>query len=278
MKKMLTIMALALAVVLSLAFAGCSSAPKDYSANFQGSWKMTSIVGASEDDMAFVEALGIGFVLDLNEDKTALLNMMGEEMTGTWEATSETECTLTIEGESVTAKLNGEELTFAVEGEEMVFAKISAEEAEELKQAAADLSGAFSDSAEESTSTESTGVTYDASFAPATVADDEVCTINLVAKKTDDWGNPGYVADIVNKADVPIYVTAPFGKSSVDGKMVDFWGGKTVQPGKSAEGVFFYAESDDVQSLSNMKNVELVIEAWNDDTYETLTTYNVALN
>lgn len=277
MKKMLSITMLALAVALSLAFAGCSSAPKDYSANFQGNWKMTSMVGASEEDMAFIEALGMSVILDLKEDKSASLNMMGEEMTGSWEAVSETECTVTFEGDSATGKLNGEELSLAVEGEEMVFKKVSEDEAAAIKENAASMEDALGADSEDSASDDS-GVTYDDSFIPVTVADDDQWTINVVAKKTDEWGDAGYALDITNKLDIPIYVTVPFDKCTVNGKMVDFWGGKLVLPGKSAEDVFFYASADDVPSISEMTNVEMAIEVWNNDTYETLGSYNVALN
>lgn len=71
MKRLLSITALALVIALSLAFTGCSGAQKDASANFQGSWKMTNVAGATEDDIAAMEAFGISVVLDLNEDKTA---------------------------------------------------------------------------------------------------------------------------------------------------------------------------------------------------------------
>lgn len=80
MKRLLSITALALVIALSLAFTGCSGAQKDASANFQGSWKMTNVAGATEDDIAAMEAFGISVVLDLNEDKTAVLDMMGEEI------------------------------------------------------------------------------------------------------------------------------------------------------------------------------------------------------
>lgn len=267
MKRSIMVAALALAITLGFALVGCGGAPKDYAANFQGSWKMTSMAGASEDDLALMEAFGMSVVLDLNEDKTASLNMMGEEMAGTWEAKGETECSVTIESEAAVGKLSGEELSLSIEGEEMTFVKITAEEAAKLKEGATSLGG----------SVDGGGERFDASFEPVDVTDDDICTIKLVAKKTDDWGDTGYVATIVNNADVPIYVTAPFDASSVDGKMVDFWGGATVQPGKTAEDVFIYADSDDVADMDSMKNVELVIEAWNDSTYDTLATYAVTL-
>lgn len=91
MKRLLSITALALVIALSLAFTGCSGAQKDASAYFQGSWKMTNVAGATEDDIAAMEAFGMNVVLDLNEDKTAVLDVMGEEISGTWEAKSSTE-------------------------------------------------------------------------------------------------------------------------------------------------------------------------------------------
>ena len=46
-----------------------------------------------------------------------------------------------------------------------------------------------------------------------------------MAKKSDEWGDPGYVVDVNNKSDKSIYVTVPSDACSVNGKMVDFWGG-----------------------------------------------------
>ena len=182
-----------------------------------------------------------------------------------------------IEGSSATGKLNGEELTIAVDGEEMTFQKVSAEEAAKIKEDAASMEGILSDEGDDATSADS-GVTYDASFTPVTVVDDDMWTIDVVAKKSDEWGGSGYVVDVNNKSDKPIYVTVPSDACSVNGKMVDFWGGEVVLPGKLAEGAFFYADSDDVASVSEMTNVEMVIEVWDNDTYETLASYDVTLN
>lgn len=221
MKRLLSITALALVIALSLAFTGCSGAQKDASANFQGSWKVTNRSRRQpEDDIAAMEAFGISVVLDLNEDKTAVLDMMGEKISGTWEAKSSTELTLTIEGSSATGKLNGEELTIAVDGEEMTFQKVSAEEAAKIKEDAASMEGILSDEGDDATSADS-GVTYDASFTPVTVVDDDMWTIDVVAKKSDEWGGSGYVVDVNNKSDKPIYVTVPSDACSVNGKMVD---------------------------------------------------------
>ena len=139
------------------------------------------------------------------------------------------------------------------------------------------MEGILSDEGDDATSADS-GVTYDASFTPVAVVDDDMWTIDVVAKKSDEWGGSGYGVDVNNKSDKPIYVTVPSDACSVNGKMVDFWGGEVVLPGKLAEGAFFYADSDDVASVSEMTNVEMVIEVWDNDTYETLASYDVTLN
>ncbi len=140
MKKLLSVAVLTLAVALSFALVGCGGA-KDNAVIFQGSWKMTALSGASEDNLAFMEAFGMSVVLDTNDDKSVSLTMMGEEMTGTWEAQSATECTVTIDGSPVTGTLKGEELSLTVEGDAMTFKKISAEEAAQLKENALNLGG-----------------------------------------------------------------------------------------------------------------------------------------
>ncbi len=267
MKRIAVVMAAALALALSFALVGCGGGEKDHSGKFQGSWKVASMSGVSEDEMALMEAFSLTVVLDLNEDKSASLNMMGEEMTGTWEAKSAEECSVTFDGETVVGKLAGDKLTLAVEGEEMTFAKISAEEAATLKANSLASSGSLDGGGDE----------VDASFAPVVVADDDVCQIEVTGKKADSWGDCGYTLDITNKSDAPIYVTVPFDSSSVAGVMVDFWGGATVQAGKSATDVFVYADSEKVKSLADLKNVEMTVEVWNDDTFDTLGSYRVTL-
>lgn len=113
---------------------------------------------------------------------------------------------------------------------------------------------------------------------PVTVADDDLVTFEIVGKETNSWGDPGYVANIVNNSDKVIYVTAPFDKSSVDDVMVDFWGTQTIQPGKKSIDGFFYADSEDVASLDELVNVEIVFEVRDNDTFDTLGSYSVTLN
>lgn len=271
MKKLSTALALAFALALSFALVGCGGS-KDYSENFTGTWKLSSMSDTTEEDIALLESFGMAMLLDLNEDKTLSFDMMGESLEGTWEAKSASECTLTIDGESATATLSGEKLTLTSGDEEMSFKKISADEAAALRSTSGDQAASLFDG--EGDSAEA----VDASFAPVTVADDSLVTLEIVGKKTDAWGDSGYVANITNNSDKAIYVTVPFDKSSVNDVMVDFWGGQTVQPGKKATDVFFYADSEDVASLDELVNVEVVFEVWDDDTMDTLGGYPVTLN
>lgn len=271
MKKLSTALALAFALVLSFALVGCGGGSKDYSENFVGTWKLTSMSDTSEEDLALLESFGMAMLLDLNEDKTFALDMMGESMEGTWEAKSASECSITIDGESATATLSGEELVLSSGDEEMTFKKISAEDADALRTSSGEQA--------ESLLGEGDGAeVVDADFVPVTVADDDLVTFEIVGKETNSWGDPGYVANIVNNSDKVIYVTAPFDKSSVDDVMVDFWGTQTIQPGKKSIDGFFYADSEDVASLDELVNVEIVFEVWDNDTFDTLGSYSVTLN
>lgn len=271
MKKLSTALALAFALVLSFALVGCGGGSKDYSENFVGTWKLTSMSDTSEEDLEFLEAFGMTILLDFNEDKTLSMDVMGESLEGTWEAKSASECTLTVDGESMTATLSGEELTLSSDGEEMGFKKISADEAEALRTSSGEQAASLlgdDDDAE----------VVDADFESVTVADDDLATFEIVGKKTDSWGDPGYVATITNNSDKVIYVTVPFDTSSVNDVMVDFWGSQTIQPGKKTTDGFFYADSDDVASLDELVNVEIVFEVWDNDTFDTLGSYPVTLN
>lgn len=132
MKRIMAIAAVVFALVLSFALVGCSGASKDPAANFVGSWKVVGMSDTTEDDIALMEALGMNIVLELDEDEKASINMMGEKMEGTWKAKSATECSVTIDGDTMDATLDGEELKFSADGQDMTFKKLTEEEAKSL--------------------------------------------------------------------------------------------------------------------------------------------------
>ncbi len=271
MKRKIRLLAAALcAFALSFALVGCdggeTSAPTDYSSNFVGSWKLIGLedeTGAtSPEDLALMESLGMYIVLELDEDKTASLTMVDELSTGTWKATGASSLAVTIEGETIDGTLEGGEITLAQGDTWMAFAKMTEDEI-----AAMGASG-FSGSGYESGS----GV-VDESFAPMTIADDEVCTIDMVSKKTDDWGDSGFLCKVTNNYSEAIYVTAGLDEFDVNGVLIEFWGGDTIEPGQTKE-IFVYAEADLVESLDQLVNVSGAIEAWEDDTLDTLKVYH----
>ncbi|MBR3690654.1 MAG: hypothetical protein IKL97_06105 [Eggerthellaceae bacterium] len=271
MKKRLSILvASALALVLSFALVGCGGGEsKDYSANFAGDWKLSGMEDASgvtsEEDIAMLEAFGMTIKLSLADDKSAKLDLAGEVMTGTWEAKSATECAVTLDGETVTATLSDDKLVMKDGESSMTFKKMTAEEAASLP-----ASGSASGSLGEEV--------VDSSFAPVNIADDDICTIKVVGKMTDEFGDSGYVMSIVNKSDKAIYVTVPFDSTTVNGKMVDIWGGETLLAGASIDDAFFYADAEDVPSLEAMTAVKGKIEVWDDDSLDTLASYDFSLN
>lgn len=281
MKRMLaSMLAAACTLALSFALIGCGEA--DYSKNFAGDWKLCSMEDengtTSEDEVALLEAFGMSVTLNLSEDGIASLSMMGDTLEGTWEAVSATECTVTIEGDAITGTLTEDQLSLGYDGQYLMFEKMTAEEAAEMAESTAALSTLGEAIEEDSKTLTGDGAVSDPNFKSVTIADDDVCTITVTGKMTDEWGDNGYVMDIANKTDKTIYVTIPFDSATIDGVMVDFWGGETLMPGASVTDAFFYVDSDDVASLNDITNVAGVIEVWDDNTYDTLGSYDFTLN
>ena len=108
------------------------------------------------------------------------------------------------------------------------------------------------------------GIMGKAAEAEAIIADMQAAFSDIAAKS--------------EKTDKTIYVTIPFDSASIDGVMVDFWGGETLMPGASVTDAFFYVDSDDVANLNDITNVAGVIEVWDDNTYDTLGSYDFTLN
>ena len=97
---------LASVFALCLVLAGCGG---DAAKNYVGDWKLTGMEengeATSAEDLKLMEDMGLAITLSVKEDKSFSLNVMGEEMSGTWEAKSASEATFTVEGQSVPATL-----------------------------------------------------------------------------------------------------------------------------------------------------------------------------
>ena len=117
---------LASVFALCLVLAGCGGGG-DAAKNYVGDWKLTGMEengeATSAEDLKLMEDMGLAITLSVKEDKSFSLNVMGEEMSGTWEAKSASEATFTVEGQSVPAKLDNGVLTLEQDGTKMMFEK-----------------------------------------------------------------------------------------------------------------------------------------------------------
>lgn len=133
MKRIISVvLASAFALVLGAALVGCGGgSSEDYTANFAGDWKLYEMEDesgvTSHDDIAMLDSLGMAAILTLGEDGAANLDLMGEIMSGTWEANSATECTVTLDGEAIDGTLADDMLVLESGGASMTFEKASAE-------------------------------------------------------------------------------------------------------------------------------------------------------
>ena len=114
MKKI--IVALCCVFALSLALVGCGGgAQADPKAPWVGTWDLSEmeengkVTGSSDIEM--LRSLGLDVYLELKQDGTGALVLFGESMSGTWDAKSTTEATLTIEGQSVKMSLADDKVT-----------------------------------------------------------------------------------------------------------------------------------------------------------------------
>ena len=126
-KSLLAILVCCFALCVAMALAGCGDSKADYSKNFTGDWEISSMVDDGEDidadTLSFMKAMGLNCTLTLKEDKAASIDLFGEVSEGTWEPKSASECSVTLEGNSMNGKLDGEKLTFTDDTSTLVFAK-----------------------------------------------------------------------------------------------------------------------------------------------------------
>ncbi len=275
---------------LCLVLAGCAGGG-DAAKNYVGDWKLVGMEengeATSADDIKLMEDMGLSVTMSVKEDKTFSMNVMGEEMSGTWEAKSASEATFTVEGQSVPVTLANGVLSLEESGTKMMFEKGTVSTSSSGAAATSGAAGGGDTSATTGTSTgtatgtdagtTSAGTSEEAAIPIGqTIADDDICTIEIVDKKADWAGDPGYTVKITNKSDKAITAVSQYGTFSVDGKMVDPVLVETIQPGKYVESFMWFSD-DDVASLDQLVNVEGTIEVYDDETYDTLGEYPFAM-
>lgn len=109
-----------------------------------------------------------------------------------------------------------------------------------------------------------------------TVADDDLCTITITEKFKDDWGDIGFIVNITNKSDKDLTFYAPSGKTNVNGTMKEPWFSANLMPGTSATEEFTFS-SGELDSLDDLVNTTIGIDAYLTDSYEDVASYSATI-
>ena len=109
-RKIGIIAALCCVFVLCFALVGCGGVDKT---KYTGDWKLAygSDENLDADSIQLMESLGLTVTLTLNEDGTGSLDLFGEKTDVKWEASSNTEGKITIDGSEAKIKLTDSDLT-----------------------------------------------------------------------------------------------------------------------------------------------------------------------
>ena len=168
-KRLRIVATLCCALAFCFALVGCGGVNK---AAFVGVWDLES--GSDEslspDSIKLMKSLGLEINLVLNEDGNGVLNLFGEETKATWEANSNTDGTLSINGNTAALKLSDGKLTVEDStGTTMVFVKYdsTASTAESSSAASESSSVASTSAAEDSTSASTSAAEGSASASAA---------------------------------------------------------------------------------------------------------------
>lgn len=108
-KKLGLIAALCCAFVLCFALVGCGADKSNYT----GEWKLAygSDENLDADSIALMDSLGMSVTLTLNDDGTGALNLFGDTQEVKWEASSNEEGKITLDGSEAAMTLEEGELT-----------------------------------------------------------------------------------------------------------------------------------------------------------------------
>lgn len=267
-----------LTCVLALAFAltGCSGGGKDPKANFVGSWELSggTMEGEELTDeyMDMFEEWGISCILVLDEDGTGSLDLFSEVSDLKWEAKDATTASITVDKETTDVKLEDGKLVLEDGEDKLIFSKSDK-----------DLSGTVKkdrEAAEKEEKVEEAvedGDVQSVEISPAvTVADDDLCTITVTEKFKDEWGDIGFVVNITNKSDKDLTFYAPSGKTNVNGTMKEPWFSAHLMPGTNATEEFTFS-SGELDSLDDLVNTTIGIDAYLTDSYEDVASYSATI-
>lgn len=267
-----------LTCVLALAFAltGCSGGGKDPKANFVGSWELSG--GTSEGEelteeyMEMFKEWGVNIILVLNEDGTGSLDLFSEVDDLKWEAKDATTASITVGKDATDVKLKDGKLILEEDDGNLVFTKSDK-----------DLSGTVKKDREAAEKEEEIDEAVEdddvqkIEISPAvTVADDDLCTITITEKFKDEWDDIGFVVNITNKSDKDLTFYAPSGKTNVNGTMKEPWFSAHLMPGTNATEEFTFS-SGELDSLDDLVNTTIGIDAYLTDSYEDVASYSATV-
>lgn len=251
--------ALVAAFAICLALAGCGK-PKDPADDFVGTWEVISISSdgeeTSEKDLNLLKDLDLHVYLVLNENGMATLEVFGDGMDGTWTATEKGKGTILLDGQEVPMVIKGGKLTLEQDRSSMTFRKLDEEE---------DDAGTMHES--------TTSATYfggdtiedleNASELDILVANDDVCTIKVIAKGTY-VGSPAFLFEITNKTDADFLVVNSTDDWAVDGVKRSATLYKTLKPKETLGSVAWFVATgynDDVEELTNVTGTIIIVDA-----------------
>ena len=108
-KKLGLIAALCCAFVLCFALVGCGADK----ANYTGDWKLAygSDENLDADSISLMDSLGMSVTLTLNDDGSGTLELFDETKEVKWEASSNEEGKITLDGSEAAMTLEEDELT-----------------------------------------------------------------------------------------------------------------------------------------------------------------------
>ena len=109
-RKIGIVAALCCALVLCFALVGCGGVDKS---KYTGDWQLAygSDENLDESSIQLMESLGLSVKMTLNEDGTGSLDLFGQATELKWEATSNTEGKMTIDGSEASIQLDDSGLT-----------------------------------------------------------------------------------------------------------------------------------------------------------------------
>ncbi len=267
-----------LTCVLALAFAltGCSGGGKDPKANFVGSWELSG--GTSEGEelteeyMEMFKEWGVNIIPVLNEDGTGSLDLFSEVDDLKWEAKDATTASITVGKDTTDVKLEDGKLILEEGEDKLIFTKSDKDLSGTVKKdrEAAEKEEEIDEAVEDDD-------TENIEISPAvTVADDDLCTITVTEKFKDERGDTGFVVNITNKSDKDLTFYAPSGKTNVNGTMKEPWFSAHLMPGTNATEEFTFS-SGELDSLDDLVNTTIGIDAYLTDSYEDVASYSVTI-